>query len=139
MNKQGLIDKVTAVLKDNNVRKPVTAQKTVLHITDDEGNNSDFVIKKSNKGLLFTAKDVTAIIDALIAVVEDSMKRGEEISIHGFGTLGVKYRAARKTKHPESGELVEIGERYVPKFNFGNSLRMAAKVYEMSLTENLGD
>lgn len=139
MNKQKLIERVTDVLKDNNVRKPVTAQRTVLHITDDDGNNSDFVIKKSNKGLLFTTKDVTAIVDALIAVIEDSLKHGEEISVHGFGTLGIKYRAARKTKHPDSGEPVEVGARYIPKFNFGNSLRMAAKVYEMSITEDSCD
>lgn len=139
MNKQKLIEKVTDVLKDNNIRKPVTAQRTVLHITDDDGNNSDFVIKKSNKGLLFTTKDVAAVVDALIAVIEDSLKHGEEISIYGFGTLGIKYRAARKTKHPESGEPVEVGARYTPKFTFGNSLRMAAKIYELSLGENQGD
>lgn len=135
MNKKDLISKTVEVLRENNIRKPTAAQKTVLHISDDFGNQSDFTIKKSDKGLLFTVTDVTAIIDACLAVIEDSIKHGEDISIHGFGTLGVQHRAARQTKHPDTGETVSIDARYVPKFNFGNTLRMAAKVYELSLSD----
>lgn len=138
MNKKELISKVVEVLCENNIRKPTRAQKTVLHISDDHGNQSDFTIKKSDGGLLFTVNDVTAIVDACLAVAEDSIKHGEEISIHGFGTLGVQYRAARQTKHPDTKEIVDVAARYIPKFNFGNSLRMAAKVYELSLSDTEG-
>lgn len=135
MNKKELISKTVEVLRENNVRKPTTAQKTVLHISDDSGNQSDFVIKKSDKGLLFTTNDVSSVIDACLAVIVDSIKHGEDISIHSFGTLGVQRRAARQTKHPDTGEIVNIDARFVPKFHFGNTLRMAAKVYELSLPE----
>lgn len=135
MNKKDLVSRIVDVLKQNNIRKRVSAQKTILHISDDFGNNSDFIVKKSDTGLLFTAGDVNSIIDACIAVVEDAIKQGESISIHGFGTLGVNRRAERHTKHPDTGDEITINARYVPKFNFGNSLRMAAKVYEMSLSE----
>ena len=139
MNKKELIEKVTNVLQGNDIRKHVAAQKTTLHISDDYGNQSDFIIKKSSRGLLFTNKDVSTILDAVLAVVEDSLKdslkHGEDVSIHGFGTLGVHKRAARQTLHPVTGESIEVVARYVPKFNFGNLLRMAAKVYEMSLVD----
>lgn len=135
MNKKDLISKTVDVLRENGIRKPVTAQKTVLHISDDYGNQSDFIVKKSDRGLLFTINDVTAIIDACLAVIEDSIKHGEDVSIHGFGTLGVHHRAARETKHPDTGETISVNARFVPKFNFGNSLRMAAKVYELSLAD----
>ena len=135
MNKKELIEKVTNVLQGNDIRKHVAAQKTTLHISDDYGNQSDFIIKKSSRGLLFTNKDVSTILDTVLAVVEDSLKRGEDVSIHGFGTLGVHKRAARQTLHPVTGESIEVVARYVPKFNFGNLLRMAAKVYEMSLVD----
>lgn len=138
MNKKDLINKTVEVLRENNIRKPVSAQKTVLHVSDDHGNKSDFIIKKSDRGLLFTANDVAVIIEACLAVVEESIKRGEDVSIHGFGTLGVHRRAARQTKHPDTGEIVSIDARYVPKFNFGNALRMAAKVYELSLFDREG-
>lgn len=135
MNKRDLIGKVAEVLRENDVRKPISAQKTVLHISDDCGNQSDFIVKKSERGVLFTVNDVSAIIDACLVVIEDAIKHGEDVTIHGFGSLGVHHRAARETKHPETGEPVNVAARYVPKFSFGNNLRMAAKVYELSLTD----
>lgn len=139
MNKKELVDKTVEILRENDVRKTVTAQKTIFHISDDYGNQSDFIVKKADKGLLFTKGDVAAIMDACLVAIEDSIKRGEDVSIHGFGTLGVHYRAARETKHPDTGKYVQVDARYVPKFSFGNSLRMAAKVYEMSLSDRGGD
>ena len=135
MNKKELISKTVEVLHENDVRKHVAAQKTVLHISDDFGNKSDFIIKKSDRGLLYTSKDVSAIIEAFLEVIKDSIKNGDEVSLFGFGTFGLQYRAERQTKHPETGENITINARYVPKFSFGNDLRMAARVYEMSLQD----
>lgn len=136
MNKKELINRVVDVLHENDVRKKISAQKAVFHISDDAGNQSDFVVKKPTRGLLFTFNDVAAIVNACLAVVEDSLKRGEEISIPGFGAIGVHYREARRTKHPATGDDITIPAKYTPKFKFGNQLRMAAKVYEMSLAES---
>lgn len=135
MNKKELISKVAEVLRSNNIRKPVSTPKQVFHISDDEGNQKDFVVKKTDKSVLYNTTDVASIIEACLAVIEDSIKHGEEVYIHGFGTLGVHQRAARTTKHPETGQTVDVRARYVPKFSFGNNLRMAAKVYEMSLDD----
>ena len=135
MNKKELVSSVVDLLKENGISKPVQQQKTTLHISDDDGNMSDFVIRKPERGLMFTNKDVTAVIDALIAIIEDSLRHGEEISIHGFGTLGVKYREARQTKHPATGEAVSVDARYVPDFQYGNGLRKAARVYGVSKNE----
>ena len=132
MNKKQLTERAVELLKNNNVRKHIAAQKTTLHISDDSGNTKDFVIKKSETGLLFTNSDVAAIIDSILAVIEDAIKNGEEITIFGFGTLGLKHRAARQTRHPETGEPIDIKARYVPCFTFGNILRRAAMIYDLS-------
>lgn len=139
MNKRDLVTKTVDLLRENDVRKYITTQRTVFHISDDHGNNSDFVIKKSGRGLLFTIDDVNSIVDACLAVIEESIKHGETISIHGFGTLEVKHRAARQTRHPETGEPISIEPRYTPKFSSGNILKRAARIYEMSLNEERGD
>lgn len=135
MNKKDLISKTVEVLRNNNTRKPVSTPKQVFHISDDEGNQKDFVVKKTDKAVLYTTSDVAAILDACLSVVEDAIKHGEDVYVHGFGTLSVHQRAARTTKHPETGEIVAVKARYVPKFSFGNNLRMAAKVYELSLDD----
>lgn len=136
MNRVELVRKVASLMRDNNIRKPISFQKQVFHISDDEGNVKDFVIKKSDKGVLYTIEDIDAILDSIIEVVEDSLKQGETISIRGFGTLGLHYRKARTTKHPATGEDIKIIERYVPKFTFGNNLRLCAKMFELYLKEN---
>lgn len=136
MNKRELVSRVSNVLRENGVAKPVSSPKKVLHISDDEGNCRDFIVKQVNKKVLFNINDINSIIDACLAVIEDSIKRGEEVSIHGFGTLGVHKRAGRVTKHPITQEWVNVDERYVPKFSFGNNLRTAAKLYELSLKDN---
>lgn len=136
MNRKELVRRIAGLMRTNNIRKPVSSQKQVFHISDDEGNKKDFVVRKTDKQVLFTTDDVEAIIDSCICVIEDALKRGEEISIRGFGTLGLHHRKARATKRPDTGEWVEVEARYVPKFTFGNDLRMCAKMYELSLSEN---
>ena len=75
------------------------------------------------------------IVDTCLAVITDSLKRGEELNIRGFGVLGLHKRAPRRAKIPGTEDWVEVEGRYVPKFYFGNDLRMAARVYELSLDE----
>lgn len=137
MNRKELVRRVSNVLRDNNVKKPVHVQKHVLHISDDDGNTKDFVIKKNDTGILFTIDDVNAIIDACIYVIQDALKHGDCVSIRGFGSLGLHYRKARTTKHPTTGEPVDVEARYVPKFISGNDLKMCAKIYELSVGEGL--
>ena len=135
MNKKEFISRVAEALRENDLRKPVSVRKHTFHITDDEGNSADFNIRQQEKSVLYTADDVANIVDASLAVILDAIRKGEEISVKGFGTLGLHYRAARRTKEPNSGEWCEVDARYVPKFAYGNDLRMAAKLYEVSLAE----
>lgn len=135
MNKKEFATRVTEVLRENDTRKPISAKKHVFHISDNEGNNAEFIVKQKNKSVIYTIDDTTNIIDACLAVIEDALKNGEEINIHGFGCLGLHYRAARTTIDPFYGEPCEVEARYIPKFNYGKTLRMAARLYELSLKE----
>lgn len=137
MNKRELIKCVTDALHVSNIKKPISIPKQTFHISDNEGNSKDFTIKKTDKSVNYTKDDVTAIIDACIYVIQESLKQGEPISVHGFGTLGLNYRKPRATKHVGTSEDIIIAGRYVPKFSFGNDLKMCAKVYELSLDDRL--
>lgn len=136
MNRKELVRRVAAVMRDNGIRKPVSSPKQIFHISDDEGNTKDFIVKKSNKSVMYTVDDVESMIDACVYVIEDALKQGEHITVRGFGTLALQYRKARTTKHPDTGEPVEVKARYIPKFSFGNDLRICAKMFELSLAEN---
>lgn len=136
MTKKDLIGRVVSVLQSNGVSKKISTPKQVFHISDDEGNHKDFVVRKTDKEVFFNANDVAFIIDACLSVVEDAIKHGEEVTLHGFGTLGLHHRAARKTKKVGTDEWIDIDARYVPKFVSGNNLKIAAKLYEMSLSDS---
>lgn len=96
MNKKELIQHIGDVLRANNTKKPISIPKQVFHITDNNGNSADFSLKVTDKTAIFTRDDITAIIDACIYVIQESLKRGEPVTIHGFGSLGLNYRKARR-------------------------------------------
>lgn len=135
MNKKELAERVTGILRDNNIKKPIRTQKHTFHITDDDGNTADFVVKNQDKKVIYTRDDVSVVIDTCLAVIEDSLKHGEELNIRGFGVLGLHKRAPRRAKIPGTEDWCEVEGRYVPKFYLGNDLRMAARIYELSLDE----
>lgn len=135
MKKSELISLAAERLRKDDVRKHVPTQKAVFHITDDDGNTSDFVIRKQDRGVLYTADDVAVILNTCLDLIEESIRRGEEVSIYGFGTFGLKYMAATTVVRPDNGEIVEIKAHYTPKFFNGKNLRLAAKVYDMLVSE----
>lgn len=137
MNKKELSHLVAQTMRENDVRKPIYVPKQTFRITDSEGHSKDFSVRQTERTVMYTEGDVEAVIDALVETVEKALTRGEEVTIRGFGTLGLKYRKKRATKMPGTDEWVAVDARYIPKFAFGNDLRRCAKLYEMSLNEKI--
>lgn len=135
MNRKELAARVTEVLCENGVRKIAPPQKTVFHVTDDDGGKKDFVVKKEGSALRYTVDDIYTILEAVVEVVIDTIRRGEKISILGFGTLYLKRRAARVAPHPMTGEVIHMKEHFVVKFDCGKNLKMAASAYHATNEE----
>ena len=64
-------------------------------------------------------------VDALVASVKTSLKRGEQVTLVGFGTFYVSERAARKGRNPRTGEAVDIKASRIPRFRAGKALKDA--------------
>ena len=64
-------------------------------------------------------------VDAVVASIASTLQNGEQVSIVGFGTFGVKQRAARTGRSPRTGETIQIAARNVPGFKAGKGLRDA--------------
>jgi DNA-binding protein HU-beta len=67
------------------------------------------------------------VVDALFDAVIGAMKKGEEVSIAGFGIFSVKSRAARMARNPKTGEQVKVAATKVPKFRPAKALKDAVK------------
>lgn len=139
MKRKELIRRVVESLKESGIKKSVHVPRHVLHISDDNGNSKDFTVKNADKEVAFSSADVGAILDAAIKVIIDALIRGDNVAIHGFGSLGLRYRKERASKQIGTNEDIILAGRYVPKFVFGNDLRMAARLYEMSMNDRLPD
>lgn len=63
--------------------------------------------------------------DALNAVVDGvqaSLKKGDKVSLVGFGTFSVSKRAARKGRNPSTGKEIKIAAKNLVKFKAGKEL-----------------
>ena len=65
----------------------------------------------------------TRALDAMVESVTDSLKKGESVSLVGFGTFTIKERAARTGRNPQTGQPIEISAAKVPSFKAGKSLK----------------
>ena len=64
-------------------------------------------------------------LDAMVESVTDSLKKGESVSLVGFGTFTIKERAARTGRNPQTGQPIEISAAKVPSFKAGKALKDA--------------
>jgi DNA-binding protein HU-beta len=74
-----------------------------------------------------TKQDAGRAVDAVIATVEDALRRGSEVSVSGFGKFHVSERGARMGVNPRTGERIEIAASRVPRFTAGSGLKSAVK------------
>jgi DNA-binding protein HU-beta len=77
----------------------------------------------SDSGL--SKADSSRAIESLLDTVTRSLKKGDEVSITGFGKFSVVKRAARAGVNPRTGEKVKIKASKAPKFSAGASLKQA--------------
>lgn len=66
-------------------------------------------------------------LDAFIEAVTNSLKKGEEVSLVGFGTFAVSERAERTGRNPQTGEVIKIAASKQPKFRAGKKLKDAVQ------------
>ncbi|MCD6427234.1 MAG: HU family DNA-binding protein [Caldisericaceae bacterium] len=72
-------------------------------------------------------KDVEAFLNAFVETVEEALAKGDKVSLIGFGTFGVRERAARKGVNPKTGKPINIPATKAPYFKAGKTLKEKVK------------
>lgn len=67
--------------------------------------------------------DATKAVESVFDVITDSLKRGKEVRLVGFGTFHVTNRAASTGRNPRTGERINIPASRQPKFKAGKALK----------------
>jgi DNA-binding protein HU-beta len=74
-----------------------------------------------------TKREAQEAVDCMISSITRALKRGEDVTLTGFGTFKVIKRKARKGRNPSTGEEIRIKATKAPKFTAGKTLKEAVK------------
>ncbi len=75
-----------------------------------------------------TKKAAAEVLEAMIAMITKSLKKGESVTITGFGTFRVSKRAARTGVNPRNpSQKIKIPAMKLPAFKAGKSLKDAVR------------
>ena len=66
-------------------------------------------------------------LESFIDSVKKTLKKGNKVSLVGFGTFAVSKRKARKGRNPRTGEKITIKATKVPKFTSGKAFKEAIR------------
>jgi DNA-binding protein HU-beta len=72
-----------------------------------------------------TKKEAQAAVDCVFESITKALKKGDAVTLVGFGTFKAEKRKARKGRNPRTGEEITIKAKKVPKFVPGKGLKEA--------------
>lgn len=87
-------------------------------------NKTEYVAAVAEAAGMTKAQAAIAV-DACLAVITNSLKKGEVVQLTGFGTFEVTKRAARTGRNPATGKEIKIKASKAPKFKAGAVLKKA--------------
>jgi DNA-binding protein HU-beta len=85
--------------------------------------NKGQLVEAIASGAGLTKVQAERVLGATIDTVSESLAKGENVALIGFGTFSVAKRAARNGKNPRTGATIKIAARKVPKFAPGKGLK----------------
>ena len=89
-------------------------------------NKSELIDSIANHSGLSKA-DAQRALDGTIDSITGALKKGDTVSLVGFGTFSVKERAARTGRNPATGETIQIKASKNPSFKAGKGFKDAIK------------
>ena len=90
-------------------------------------NKAELIEHIANTAQLNSKAEAARALDAMIDAVKRTLKKGDSVSLIGFGTFAVTKRAARTGRNPRTGAAIKIKAAKIPKFRPGKGLKDAIK------------
>lgn len=87
-------------------------------------NKNDLIAVVADSAGL-TKADAARTVDSVFDSISDTLAKGTEVRLVGFGTFSVANRAASKGRNPRTGEPINIPASKQPKFKAGKALKDA--------------
>ena len=87
-------------------------------------NKNDLIDAVAERTAL-AKSDAARAVEAVLGTIADSLKKGDVVTLSGFGAFATKTRAARTGRNPRTGEAIQIAASRVPGFKAGKGLKDA--------------
>lgn len=85
-------------------------------------NKAELIDAMAEKAGL-TKVDAGKALEAMMETTIDTLKKGDKVTLIGFGTFSSMQRAARKGRNPKTGKTIKIAAKKVAKFVPGKDLK----------------
>jgi len=85
---------------------------------------ADLIDKMAVAGDISKAAAAKAL-DGAVEAITKAVKKGDKVTLVGFGTFSQSKRKARKGRNPRTGETIKIAAAKLPKFTAGKSFKDA--------------
>ena len=85
-------------------------------------NRSELIEKITSANELSKAS-AGKVLDTIIDAIQTAVKKGDTLTLVGFGTFKSAKRAARTGKNPRTGEKLKIAAATVPRFSAGATFK----------------
>lgn len=69
--------------------------------------------------------DASRALNEILAAITKALRKGQAVTIVGFGTFKVADRAERSGRNPQTGEIIKIKAQKTPRFSAGKQLKEA--------------
>jgi DNA-binding protein HU-beta len=84
-------------------------------------NKAELIAKLADDASL-TKTQAGAALDSFTEAIAKTLKKGDKVTLVGFGTFSVSKRAARNGRNPQTGATIKIKAKKVAKFKAGKEL-----------------
>jgi DNA-binding protein HU-beta len=85
--------------------------------------NKEELVQEVAKLAKVTQKDAAAVLGAWVDTIQANVKKGNKITLIGFGTFESRKRAARTGRNPQTGKEIKIAAKKVPVFSAGKKFK----------------
>ncbi|MBL8669682.1 MAG: HU family DNA-binding protein [Alphaproteobacteria bacterium] len=85
--------------------------------------NKNELVAAVATGTGLSKSDAARAVDSVFDMITDSLKKGQEVRLVGFGTFSVSKRAASEGRNPRTGEKIKIPASKQAKFKAGKGLK----------------